>query len=537
VQARAAILLAEVRAEAAAALSPALDIGLDARMKDAAAALVAAANSGSADDATRAWDLTQHVRAHDRAEDRGARIERLLMASRLACWLAARRPDSSRNMAEAAAAYAVDGGFADRARHAMQFGDAIPEVARGYAILREAASARREVENRAFADVLRAWNEGRAWGTDPVPVERLLEKIVAPLARDTPVLVLVLDGLSFATWRPLAETMPRLGWTDLCPRGRSAPPAAVAVLPSVTAVSRTSLLCGTLTRGDQAAERAGFAAHVGLVAASRARRPPVLFHKADLGPGPELPATIADALADPQQRVVGVVHNAVDAQLAGSDQMELTWSAEVLRPLPALLRIARDAGRVIVVTGDHGHIIEDGSGSASDGVVQRWRAAGPAGEGEVSLSGERVLSPDGGNTIVAAWSERMRHASPRVGSHGGASPQEVLIPVAVLSAVGRPPGWDEAPPSEPAWWRGSTDPTPAAIPAVPPEPYVPVVRRRPTDARQPELFVPTPQPEAQEALPSPAWRPSGWQGRGRAAPLSAKARRRGPGPGRSVLRI
>lgn len=505
VQARAAVLLGEVRAEPAAALSAALDIGLDARMKDAADAIAAAANSGGADDAARAWDLTQHAKAHDRADDRGARIERLVMASRLACWLAARRPDPPRDMAEAATAYAADGGFADRARHAIQSGDAIPDVARGYAILREAASARREDENRAFADVLRAWNEGGAWGTDPVPVERLLEKVVAPLAHAAPALVLVLDGLSFPTWRPLAESILRLGWTDLCPRGCNAPPAAVAVLPSVTAVSRTSLLCGTLKRGDQAVERTGFSAHAGLVAASRAGRPPVLFHKADLGPGPELPATVANAIADPQQRVVGVVHNAVDAQLGGSDQMELTWSAEALRPLPALLRIARDAGRLIVVTGDHGHIIEDGSGSPSDGVVQRWRAAGPAGEGEVWLSGGRVLSPNGGNAIVAAWSERMRHASPRVGSHGGASPQEVLIPVAVLSAAGRPPGWDEAPPSEPAWWRGSTEPTPAAIPAVPPEPYVPVARRRPPDARQPELFVPEPRPEVQEAPPSPAW--------------------------------
>ena len=77
-------------------------------------------------------------------------------------------------------------------------------------------------------------------------------------------------------------------------------------------------------------------------------RPPRLFHKADLGPGPELPAAVSDALADPQQRVVGVVHNAVDVQLAGSDQMELTWSAEILRPLPALLRIARDGGAPIL---------------------------------------------------------------------------------------------------------------------------------------------------------------------------------------------
>ena len=221
-------------------------------------------------------------------------------------------------------------------------------------------------------------------------------------------------------------------------------------------------------RGDQATERAGFAAHPGLVAASRAGRPPRLFHKADLGPSPELPATVGDALADPQQRVVGVVHNSVDAQLAGSDQMELTWSADVLRPLPALLRIARDAGRVVVVTGDHGHVVEDSSGYPASSVAQRWRAAGPAGEGEISLSGGRVLSPEGAKSIVAAWSERMRYASTRVGSHGGASPQEVLIPVAVLSAGWdrSPAGWREAPPPEPAWWRGSTELLPAGRPAV-----------------------------------------------------------------------
>ena len=51
VQARAAVLLAEVRGDARAALSPALDVGLDARMTDAAAALAAAVVSGNADDA------------------------------------------------------------------------------------------------------------------------------------------------------------------------------------------------------------------------------------------------------------------------------------------------------------------------------------------------------------------------------------------------------------------------------------------------------------------------------------------------------
>ena len=62
--------------------------------------------------------------------------------------------------------------------------------------------------------------------------------------------------------------------------------------------------------------------------------------------------------------------------------------------------------------------------------------------------------PAAATAMVAAWSERVRFAARRGGYHGGASPQEVLVPVAVL-VVGQPPaGWTEAPPAEPAWWRG-----------------------------------------------------------------------------------
>jgi hypothetical protein len=85
-------------------------------MKDAAVAPTNAANSGRADDPRRSWELTQHAKAHDGAENRGARVERLGMAARLSCRLVARRSPTSRNMTEAAAAYAGDGGFADRAR-------------------------------------------------------------------------------------------------------------------------------------------------------------------------------------------------------------------------------------------------------------------------------------------------------------------------------------------------------------------------------------------------------------------------------------
>lgn len=495
IQDRAVALLVEVRAESAAGLSPSLDLGLEMRMRDAAAALVTAAEPGRVDEAQRAWRLARDVEDHDRAEDQRPRVNRLVMAARLACWLTVAPTSESSGFAEIAAGYVGDSGFADRARQAMKPGDPIPEVAGAYTRLRDVATARRERENRTFAAALNGWNQGGATDADPAPIESLLERLVAPLARQAPVLLIVLDGLSFPTWLDLAESLPRLGWTELRPVEGPALTSAAAVLPTVTEVSRASLLSGRLVRGQQATEREGFSRHPALLAASRAGRPPRLFHKADLGSGPELASAIAEAVADPQQKVVGLVHNAVDAQLAGSDQIELSWSAEGLRQVSALLRLARDAGRLVVVTGDHGHIVEDGTVlSAGDG-GDRWRSAGRAHDGEILLSGERVVSPDGGRAIIAAWSERIRHGGRRGGYHGGASPQEVLVPVAVLASGDPPSGWDIAPPKEPRWWRGAlgSDEVDAPAHQARPEGITTGGRRR-EESRQADLFSPPPPP-------------------------------------------
>jgi len=502
---RAAAILAEVHADTAAALSPALGIGLEARMVAAAAAIQRAVETGHGDDAAAAWECAQIASAHDRAGDSRVRLDRLVMAARLVRWLCAARALSWRSIAEASSAYAAEGGFVDRARHATRSGDALPEVGAVYAGLGAAVAARREKENHAFAELLREWTLRGQDGSDPLPVEDVLAKIVAPIARGGPVLLLVLDGLSFAVWRELAETVGRLGWTEMVPTTRRGLVVAAAALPSVTEVSRASLLCGALTRGDQGAERSGFTANAGLVAASRAGHPPRLFHKADLGAGPELGGAVRTAIADLAQRVVGIVHNAVDAQLSGSDQLDLTWTAEGLRQVAAVLQAARDAGRVVVVIGDHGHVIEEATELTSGGSGDRWRTPGiPLREGEVPLSGDRVLSPAGGKAVVAAWSERLRFAGKRGGYHGGASPQEVLVPVAVLAAGEPPAGWSEAPPAEPAWWRGQAEdssPGLGSAPTAPPQ----LSRRREAEPRQKALSLEAAWTDTPLHSPSTAW--------------------------------
>ena len=450
-QARASALLETVRATEHAGLSRTLTAGLEARLVAAAEAIARLAETGATQGLADVARLVRVALDHERASDHRVRLDRLQMAARLYRWLSGRRR-SIPGFGSAAKAYADEGGFVDWARAALRAGDGVPAVAAAYAKLRELAGVRREEENRAFADLLRDWNAGGGSGEEALPIERALDSIVAPLAAHAPVLLLVLDGLSFAVARPIVADIGRQGWAELSPVGRSSPPPLVAALPTITEVSRTSLLSGRLVRGNASAERAAFGSHQRLREISRAGKPPLLFHKADVGAGPELDERVRSALTDTNQKVVGVVHNAVDAQLAGSDQIELLWSMEVLRQLAPVLRAAREGGRLIILTGDHGHVLDAGTTYVQAGPGDRWRSGGRAQDGEIEVRNGRVLSPDGTRGAVLAWSERLRYAAKRSGYHGGGSPQEVLVPLAVLTSGAAPRDWVEAPPPEPAWW-------------------------------------------------------------------------------------
>jgi hypothetical protein len=479
-QTRASVWLETVHAAEHSGLSRALTAGLEARLVAAAGAIAQAAESGSTPGLADAARLVRLALDHERACDHRPRLDRLQMAVRLCRWLCERRRTVS-GFGSAVRAYVEDGGFVDWARASLRAGDGVPVVAASYARLRELAAIRREEENNAFAVLLRDWNAGGASGDEALPIERALDSIIAPLAEHAPVLLLVLDGLSFAVARPLVGDFARHGWTELCPAGRASPPPLVAALPTVTEISRTSLLSGRLVRGDAASERIAFGVHQRLREVSRAGKPPILFHKAELGAGPELDERVRSALIDTGQRVVGIVHNAVDAQLAGSDQIEVHWSTEVLRQIAPMLRAAREAGRLIVLTGDHGHVLDAGTTYVQATPGDRWRSGGRARDGEIEVRDGRVLSPDGTRGAVLAWSERLRYASKRSGYHGGASPQEVLVPLAVLTSGHAPRDWVEAPPAEPAWWGEGE--APSAVSSV--TPLSPGRRR---EAKQISLF-------------------------------------------------
>ena len=179
-------------------------------------------------------------------------------------------------------------------------------------------------QNRAFALILRDWIEARAPLLNPLPIERLLEVVVAPIARGIPVLLIVLDGLSHAVWRNLGKSLPQLGWTEIRRSDGTAPTTSLAIMPSDKYLSGELVL--RTRHSGQSSHGAGGLCDTGEPCCERrAGKPPRLFHKADLGAGPELETAVRDALLDPHQRIVGVVHNAIDAQLytVGSDRFEL----------------------------------------------------------------------------------------------------------------------------------------------------------------------------------------------------------------------
>ena len=234
------------------------------------------------------------------------------------------------------------------------------------------------------------------------------------------------------------------------------------LIHSVTEMARASLFAGVLTRGNSSAEKHSFASHADLVTASRAGYPPQLFHKGELSEAgsTELSQTLRAAIRNHHQRVIAVVLNAVDDHLAKSDQLRLSWTIAQFQQLDALLYEAQLARRAVVITSDHGHVVEEGASRLAVGQEERWRTdSGAVSDGEAVFEGSRVEQVTGLPRIIAPWSERLRYTPKKHGYHGGATPQEVLVPIGVFARLNDPSdaikGWEPTPDRKPAWWSGT----------------------------------------------------------------------------------
>jgi hypothetical protein len=443
------------------------------------------------------------VAAHRRAQDDSNRLERLGMALRLARFLDGHRSGSTSPtpLSALAQSYASEWSYVDWARTMLLGGDVEPELTAAFEALFARVRKVREDVNRRFASVLADWSRLSNREPGAIPVEHILETCAAPLAAEGPVLVLLLDGTDFVVFRQLLEDLRDRGWEQWVPEDVQAPPVGLAVVPSVTAFSRASFFAGHVSAGIGADESRSFASNAALLAASKPKRPPRLFHKGDLVG--ETTGGLADdvqaALRDTDQRVVGVVVNAVDDFLAKSDQVRARWTVDHIPLLNPILSEANLAGRVVLLASDHGHVLEAGTVALPAGTDERWRPyAEPIADEEVVFEGQRVSTATGLPKVVVPWSETVRYTRRKAGYHGGATPQEVVVPIAVLAPWDRAlGGYRAVPDTKPAWWSELE-----AVVAPSPTPAAPQKARKRAAPAQPSLFA---EPQSTTASAVPGW--------------------------------
>lgn len=506
--ARADGLLTAFRADGLAGGSDLLPSGLTQRFAALAAELRSSTSGVSAGDpdralvsldalarVERAW---ARVAAHHLAGSDDRRTSAFHAAVRLARWLASPSSVDSTGLASRVRRHADQDAWADSAANDAASGVSDPELGAGLAAALAAARTRRAAHDTAFADALAAYTRDDLSDQNVLCIENLLPEVIMPLAREVPMLLLVLDGMSAGVGAEVAASIlarPRDGWAEALLKGQPRRSAAIAALPTLTEVSRASLLCGGLRVGGQETERNGFAA----LARAHGLKDAPLFHKGPLDsarPGYALADDVAAAIVDVTRRpLVTCVLNTVDDALDRSDAGGIAWGSDTVKHLAPLLDRARHAGRVVILTADHGHVVERRQGTQRpypEMSSSRSRAATtPPGDGEVLVSGRRVLLHDG--TAVLAVDENLRYGPLKSGYHGGASPAEVVVPVVVLVPGAVPADSDLrlAPPQEPSWWTDPILSAPAAAsspatssataPSRPSRP-APDLRRRPDES-------------------------------------------------------
>jgi hypothetical protein len=475
---RAELILADLGGRELAAASKVLDAGLDARLAAFAEAL---GTSLPAAALPAVEDALSKVTDHGRKRVRENEIAAAQAAVRIARWLATPQDDVPATLADGATLMLRSWAWADRALVGLARADTsrVPRLGAVYARLWEAGKSRRAALDDLFARKLAAWTQSSSATDDLLLVENLMERIARPLAQQRPPVIVVLDGMSAAVGCELAEELTTRGlWLEAGRHDDGREPV-LATVPSVTSFSRTSLLTGTLRTGGQAEERAGFAAFWG-------RRKSRLFHKGDLGPDPgqALSAGVRDAILD-QQTVVAVVLNTIDDTLdRGKPGGPAHWTTDSVTYLRPVLDEARRAGRPVILTADHGHVIDRGQpASAAQSDSARYRTGTP-GPGEIVVRGPRVAAT--GGEVVAAVDEAIHYTPKKAGYHGGASPAEVVVPVIVLlpSSSQLPAGWSayDAVGHAPAWWDPQVSAPQAQIPAQSLAQPRPARRKVPTQA-------------------------------------------------------
>jgi hypothetical protein len=373
--------------------------------------------------------------------------------------------------------------------------------------------ARRDALNAAFAQSLSTrWPSvaANADTREPLALHQITRCLVRRLVDDgSRVFLVVLDGCDVASFLEILDSLPpeqRIGLAlpevrdavlrdDLSAMGAFG--VAVSPLPTVTSHSRRALFAGeiagnvALVDTESAAANATGDARAWTNNTALGTLPRRLFLKGELGTSGQ---PLLDVLRGADLRVVAAVFNGVDDALSSKETTPIpTWSLAALGAGAAeAVRLAIAEGWCVLVTADHGHTPFLSADRKVDGESLGQRFGTQAAEGSVMFnSGPLPRKPLHLLTRFGSWFGQQHR-----GFHGGASLEEVVVPLAFLGSVR---GEQEGRARAPAWWWsaegvsssvGSRDPGPREAPRAAPK----------SDAPKPAA--PPPQPKVDARLES-----------------------------------
>ncbi len=508
----------------AVASSALLGLAWSRSLDDLAAALSECLPTPSADTFARARERFDRALRHRRATAHGDLVERARMALRLLGWIG-QRPDLAHARTDGAPwepalrlahDYVLQGGHADLCRRDLR-GTVEGGLGRALAAVEAEVDRLRDVDDRAFAESLRAWSGAGRRSEQAAPIERALDVFAVDFLKEQPhrrLLVVLLDGAAWANVAELLDDLEARGFGLLRWRPRAVTftgpvPPVLAALPTVTQVSRAAFFAGRVpdpgdTRGTSLDPKR-FEAHGGLKKVDGASPKLLLEPEVQTPSGHASPQALR--LVGSEARVVGVVVNAIDDQLHGSRQVRVRYSLDTIKPLAGLLRAAAEHGRAVLLASDHGHVPGarlHSVGPRSEGQGARWRTL-REGEspsaGEVVFTGAGVWTPKAGEKLsLRAQETEAWGLVSGDGEHGGATLAEVVAPAVMVVArdLARPTldaeqdaGLEAVPVARPPWWDLEWKAPPkrdrAPTPEAPRQPTLPTLAleapRKPTPAK------------------------------------------------------
>jgi hypothetical protein len=494
-------LISKVRLDVCARFSDFSRKGLDQRIETAGARLKEAVADGDDQRFSEAQDALKALESHALVDSEELRIERLKMGLRLRSWLLRDSLDSENaTLSDLVHHYFEEGGYVEWARSVASDSDPNPVVKDALRLILEKTDGLWRKFETAFVERLQAWSAQDSELHDVLRIENVLHSVAGPVASQVPALLVVLDGMSVAVFRELLKDLLRRDWVETSFKDQ--PRAALAAIPSVTEISRRALLCGALPFPSSGVEKTHFGKNEKLFQQTGGSTRPQLFLKGDLvEPGAYgLSSKVAQAIGNTRCRLIGVVVNAIDDTLGSADQTAYNWGLDQITPLYELMRLAAEMGRVVILTSDHGHVLDGGSSKLqqpTNETADRYRLpGGDLSDGEMEFKGPRIQAATGSQSIVALAAQRLRYTNTkRRGYHGGVCPAEMVVPCVILrSAHTNLPdeGWTDLPPYEPSWWSIQGTVVMAEKPQMAP---VGIKIKKPTPEAQQDLFETLPDSE------------------------------------------